>query len=187
MDDSGDRMHRYVALLRGLNVGGHRVKMDHLRSLFQEMGHADVATFIASGNVIFSTSSDDVAAHEASIEAQLQEALGYEVATFVRTPEELQDVGAFEWVGQGSEDSVYVTFTKEPVGAEVRHVLTGLESETDRFEFRGREMYWLIRGKLSESPLFGGAVTKAMKGVPNTARNMTSLRKLLAKHGPDTE
>ena len=100
---------------------------------------------------------------------------------------ELQQVAAFEWVGQGSEDSVYVTFTNEPVGDEVRHALAGLESETDRFEFRGREIYWLVRGKVSESPLFGGAVTKAMKGVPHTVRNMTSLRKLLAKHGPHTE
>ena len=178
---------RYIALLRGLNVGGHRVKMDHLRSLFQEMGYADVATFIASGNVIFSSSSNDCEAHEARIQTHLHEALGYEVASFIRTPEELQRVAAFEWVGQGSEDSVYIMFTKEPVGDEVRHVLAGLESETDRFEFRRREIYWLIRGKMSESPLFGGAVTKAMKGVPNTARNMTSLRKLLAKHGPDTE
>ena len=42
-------MPRYVALLRGINVGGHRVKMDHLRSLFGDMGFDGVATFIASG------------------------------------------------------------------------------------------------------------------------------------------
>jgi len=182
----GSLRHRYVALLRGLNVGGHRVKMAHLRSLFQEMGYADVATFIASGNVIFSSTSDDCAAHEEGIQTHLHEALGYEVATFVRTPEELQQVAAFEWAGQGVEDSVYVMFTKEPVGDEVRTALEGLQSETDRFEFRGREIYWLIRGKISESPLFAGAVTKALKAVPNTARNMTSLQKLLAKHGPGT-
>jgi uncharacterized protein (DUF1697 family) len=181
-------MHRYVALLRGLNVGGHRVKMDHLRSLFQEMGHTEVASFIASGNVIFSTPSDDAGAHEESIEARLHEVLGYEVATFLRTPEELAEVlASFEGTGgAGADDSVYVMFTREPVGDQVRDALTALESEMDRFEFRGREIYWLIRGKISDSPLFSGGVSKALKGVPNTSRNMTSIRKLLAKHGPDS-
>ena len=162
--------------------------MDHLRALFQEMGHADVATFIASGNVIFSALSDDVAAEEASIEAHLHEALGYEVATFLRTPEELQDVASFERAGKGGPaGSVHVMFTKERVGEDVTDALLGLGSEVDRFEFRGREIYWLIRGKLSESPLFGGDVTRALKGVPHTMRNMTSLRKLLVKHGSGTE
>ena len=179
-------MPQHIALLRGLNVGGHRVKMDHLRSLFQEMGHTDVATFIASGNVIFSSASDDVATHEANIESHLREALGYDVATFIRSPEELQDVASFEEAGAGRDDSVYVMFTREPVEDGVREALASLESEMDRFEFRGREIYWLIRGKMSESPLFAGALVKVLKDVPHTSRNMTSVRKLLAKHGPGT-
>lgn len=178
-------MPRYVALLRGLNVGGHRVKMDHLRSLFEEMGYTDVASFIASGNIIFSSASDDVTEHRTNIESHLESSLGYEVATFLRTPEELQSVAAFEAEGHdGPDDSVYVVFTGEAVAPEVRDALAALESDMDSFEFRGREIYWLIRGKLSESPLFGGDVTKALKDVPNTTRNMTSVRKLVAKHGP---
>ena len=70
--------------------------MGHLRSLFEEMGYADVASFIASGNVIFSSTSHDCEAHEAKIQTHLREALSYEVATFIRTPEELQQVAAVE-------------------------------------------------------------------------------------------
>ena len=182
-------MRRYVALLRGINVGGHRIKMDRLRALFGELGYADVATFIASGNVVFSSSSEDVDEHRANIEAHLLEALGYEVDTFIRTPEELQAVSDCEEVAHAVADpteSVYVIFTHEPVGRPVRDALKALESAVDRFEFHGREIYWLIRGKMSESPLFGGDLTKALRSVPNTSRNMTSLRKLLAKHGPVT-
>jgi uncharacterized protein (DUF1697 family) len=180
-------MKRYVALLRGINVGGHRVKMDRLRSLFEELGHRDVATFIASGNVIFSSPSADVEALRAGIEAHLLEALGYEVATFVRTPGELAAVSAFGKRVDSVSDhggSVYVIFTREPLEGRVRSALESLESDTDRFEFHGREIYWILRGKMSESPLFGGDVTRALGSVPHTARNLTSLRKLLAKHGP---
>ncbi len=46
-------MPTYVAFLRAINVGGHNVKMEVLRALFEAQGYADVATFIASGNVIF--------------------------------------------------------------------------------------------------------------------------------------
>jgi uncharacterized protein (DUF1697 family) len=53
---------RYIALLSGLNVGGHRVKMEHLRGLFKALGLLNVATFIASGNVLFETATDDVLA-----------------------------------------------------------------------------------------------------------------------------
>jgi len=85
-------MPRYVALLRGINVGGHVVKMDRLRTVFAAIGCSDVETFIASGNVIFSSPSGDAAALERRAEAALEEALGYEVTTFIRTPEQLQSI-----------------------------------------------------------------------------------------------
>jgi uncharacterized protein (DUF1697 family) len=56
----------------------------------------------------------------------------------------------------------------------------------DRFEFSGREVYWLIHGKLSESPLFGMGLAKMMGGASTTMRNMTTVRKLVAKYSaPD--
>ncbi len=176
-------MPRYVALLRGINVGGHRVKMDHLRSLFADIRLDDVATFIASGNVIFSTPSEDPAELESTIEQHLHGALGYEVPTFIRTPAELRDtidIRADEL--HHPDHSVYVAFAHSAPDSSVRNALTALESGTDRFEFRGREVYWLIHGKLSASPLFkGNDVAKAMKPVPHTTRNITSLQKLLTK------
>lgn len=87
---------RYVALLGGVNVGGHRVKMEALRALFEGLGFAGVATFIASGNVIFESDDADGAALEGLIERRLGEALGYRVPTFIRTLEELRAVAAYE-------------------------------------------------------------------------------------------
>src|SRR4030095_12804333 len=87
-------MPRYVAFLRAINVGGHIVKMDQLRKLFTQLGFTDVETFIASGNVLFTSPSKSGAALEAKIEKHLKAALGYEVATFVRTATEVCQGGA---------------------------------------------------------------------------------------------
>ena len=77
-------MTRYVAFLRAIDVGGHTVKMDRLRSLFETLGLGEVKTFMASGNVLFDSASKSVDAMESRIERHLHEALGYQVATFAR-------------------------------------------------------------------------------------------------------
>jgi len=185
-------MQRYIAFLRGINVGGHRIKMDRLRGLFEEMGFSNVSTFIASGNVVFSASSDDEGSLAAMIEQCLADRLGYEVATFIRSPDELEAIAAFEGADGGTGDpstsSVYVVLLQAPPGAELRSTLSDLESETDEFRFSGREIYWLIQGKITESPLFGRVLEKAFRGVPNTTRNITTIRRLVAKldAGPAT-
>ena len=186
-----------VAFLRGINVGGHRVKMDRLRELFTELGLRDVATFIASGNVVFSTESRDVHELREQIEAHLEENLGYEVATFLRSPEELAAITVFQPAGGGlrevgpeedrapaSEASHYVMFVDAPVQKTLRSNLAELDSETDRFHFSEGEVHWILQGKLSESPLFGSVMDRATRGFRTTTRNMNTLRRIAAKVAP---
>src|SRR5512142_743545 len=89
-------MPKYVAFLRAINLGGHTVKMDHLRGLFEEMDFTHVETFIASGNVIFEAASADPRDLELKIEESLLSNLGYDVATYIRTPEELAEIIQYE-------------------------------------------------------------------------------------------
>jgi uncharacterized protein (DUF1697 family) len=177
---------RYVALLRGINVGGHRIKMDELRALFEEMGLDGVETFIASGNVIFETGAGDPRTLAGRIETHLHKALGYEVATFLRTPGELSEVVAAAPSAAsnapGSETSVYVVFLPNPADSRMQARFHELGSEMDTFFFGGREVYWRIAGKLSESPLFRSGLAKATGDVPSTTRNLTTLRKLADKY-----
>jgi uncharacterized protein (DUF1697 family) len=83
---------RYVALLRAINVGGHVVKMDRLRTVFEALRFGRVETFIASGNVLFDSGESDTAALEQMIETRLEKELGYEVTTFLRRPAELSTI-----------------------------------------------------------------------------------------------
>ncbi|KAA9333257.1 DUF1697 domain-containing protein [Hymenobacter busanensis] len=87
----------YIALLRGINVGGHRVTMDELRRHFADLGLARVRTYIQSGNVFFDAPADtDRAQLQARIEAHLHQALGYAVPVFLRTPDELAHLLALD-------------------------------------------------------------------------------------------
>lgn len=178
-------MPKYIAFLRGINVGGHRVKMDRLREIFEEMGLCGVSTFIASGNVIFSSpSSSDVDDVTEKVERHLERRLGYPVATFLRSPAEIEEIATFEATGgggQGSSPSLYVIFLREPAPQDLRQTLAGLGSEIDEFRFSHREIYWTIQGKISESPLFGTGIERATRGLSTTTRNMTTLRRLVAK------
>jgi uncharacterized protein (DUF1697 family) len=87
---------RYIALLRGINVGGHTVPMDRLRQLFAELGLANVRTYIQSGNVFFDSERTDRAQLTQTIEHHLRDALGYDVPTFLRTVPELEQIAASE-------------------------------------------------------------------------------------------
>ena len=176
-------MQRYIALLRAINVGGHNVKMEQLRALFAELGFSNVATFIASGNVIFEAPEDAAGALTLRIEAHLRQALGYEVATFLRTTAELAAVASyapFPGVAAPS-DQLYICFYAAAPPPETEAKLQALRSPDDEFHVYGRELYWLRRAKLSESKIAPALLGKAM-GPPSTMRNATTVRKLAAKH-----
>ena len=175
-------MARYVAFLRAINVGGHTVKMAELKRLFEEMGLEQVSTFIASGNVIFESRARDVAALERKIERGLEKALGYEVATFIRSTKEVAAVAEHDPFPERRDASVYVTFLRQPPGEGGRDRVMALRTEDDDFHLHGRELYWLpASGRISESKVSGALLEKALGGW-GTMRNMTTVRKLAALH-----
>jgi len=90
---NSEARQRYVAFLRGINLGKRRMPMSRLMALFQELGFDCVETFIASGNVLFSARAAEISQLEARIARHLEGSLGYPVDTFVRTTDEVARVG----------------------------------------------------------------------------------------------
>ena len=178
-------MPRYVAFLRAINVGGHTVKMDLLRELFGELRFSGVETFIASGNVVFSTTSLATEALESRIESRLARALGYDVATFVRLASALPAIGAvrpFAASGTTPEGcSLWVGFLKAAPAADARRRFEALSSDLDELRIDGREAYWSSRTKMSESAVSSARLEK-MLGSPVTFRNVTTVMKLAATY-----
>jgi uncharacterized protein (DUF1697 family) len=167
--------------LRAINVGGHIVKMDHLRMLFEQLGFKNVETFIASGNVIFEHRATSLPALEEKIEKALQKDLGYEVVTFLRTPEQVDAVGKLEpFPSFAAGDTLFIGFLKTEPPAALKTKLAGLTTPTDAFEIHGSEVYWWRR-KQSEGKYSGGGIEKTLR-LPLTMRNVTTVRKLAAKY-----
>lgn len=176
---------RHVAFLRAINVGGHIVKMDALRTTFADLGFASVETFIASGNVIFETRSKDPAAMERRIEQRLEKVLGYAVATFVRS---FQEVGAiarrqpFSPASMATAAAVNVGLLKEPLPPAMRAALASLRTDVDDFHVDGRELYWICQKKQSESKISNAVFERTLK-VRATFRGMRTMERLAAKYG----
>ena len=178
-------MPRFVAFLRAINVGGHTVKMEDLRALFEARGFSKVETFIASGNVIFDSKARDMAALERRIEAHLQESLGYEVKTFVRGDAEIAAIARYQPFKEAlmkSAMALNVAFLVEPLSAQAQQtLLSRFRTEIDDFHVHGREIYWLCRKKQSESEFSNAVLEKALK-LRATFRGMNSIAKLAAKY-----
>lgn len=178
-------MPRYIAFLRAINVGGRIVKMDHLRGLFEAMGFSGVETFIASGNVIFD-SSKGASTLATAIEASLKEALGYEVATFIRTPKEVAAIAAYKPFSESELEqagALNVAFLPSSLGSSSQQKLMSLETEIDRFHHHGREVYWLCRVKQSESKFSNTVFERTLK-MQATFRGINTIQKLAAKYPP---
>ena len=176
-------MPRYVGFLRAVNVGGRVVKMDRLRQLFEEAGFTGVSTHLASGNVLFTAGRGRSATQESKIEKTLAAGLGWEVATFLRTPAEMAAVVdrlPFAAEDVATAHAVYVGFLKSVPSPDAHALLHGLRTPTDALAVHGREIYWLCRVRSAASELSGASLEKAL-GLVATFRNVTTVRAVAAK------
>jgi uncharacterized protein (DUF1697 family) len=174
-------MPKYVAFLRAINVGGHLVKMDHLRQLFVDLGFSNVETFIASGNVIFDSTSKSSRSLERKIEKRLLESLGYEVLTYVRSVPEVMNLARYTPFRDSEAHTVYVGFLADEPQPDAKEKLLALTTAIDDLHLQGREVYWLCRGTFSETTISGDVLAKAL-GLPVTLRNTNTVRRIAAKY-----
>lgn len=176
---------RCVAFLRAINVGGsHLVKMDALRATFEDLGFANVETFIASGNVIFDARSKDLAAVERKIEQALEKMLGYEVATFIRSLSEVHKIALYQPFSpsaMASAVSVSVGLLKAPLPDATRAALAGLKTDIDDFHTNGSELYWLCLKGQGQSKISNAVFERALR-VKATFRGLRTMEKLAAKY-----
>jgi uncharacterized protein (DUF1697 family) len=177
-------MPRFITFLRAINVGGHNVKMEHLRQLFESLGFSSVETFIASGNVVFSTRSRNAKALERKIENRLRETLGYEVTTFIRTEEELAAIANYNPFSQADLDSavaLYIGFLPDTLDDKFKQKLMALRTDTDYLHVHEREIYWLSRMGQSESTISNSLFEKTL-GSRSTFRSANTVRKMASKY-----
>src|SRR5215831_1845373 len=114
-------MGRYVALLRGINVGGNNlIKMAALKACFEAQGFRDVVTYLQSGNVVFTAGGQGAASLTERVEAALCATFKYPASVVLRSRKQIQDVVARAPRGFGTQPARYrydVIFLKAPLTA----------------------------------------------------------------------
>ena len=168
-------MPTYTAFLRAINIGGRRVKGPELCAPFTSMGFENAASFRASGNVVFDAPRKPA---EARIESGLEAALGYEVAVFLRSPAEMEELTAAEPFEPGAK--FHVMFLKRLPAAGAQRDVLALSTEDDKLAFGERELFWRPRGRMLESELDLKAIGKLI-GL-NTMRTNGTVAQMAAKY-----
>jgi uncharacterized protein (DUF1697 family) len=168
-------VERYVAFLRGMNLGNRRIKNPELVAHFEAMGLEDVATFRASGNVVLVDPAGEAESKlQARIEGELDERLGYDVAVFLRSAKEVRAIAAREpfeakAIAASKGKPQVVLFGRKP-SAKARKAVLDLAPEGDLMVVEGRELHWLPTVGLSETEVDMKALDAALgKGTMRTA------------------
>jgi uncharacterized protein (DUF1697 family) len=176
-------VRRFFAFLRAINVGrGRTVKMQSLRRVFESLGFSGVATFIASGNVIFETTTKKTKALERMIEKALHETFGYEVRTFIRGEAELTKIANYHPFSQLKLDRSWhcnIIFLADNLDPTLRREVKASRTNTDAFEVRGREIYWVRRRK--DGALFSTVPLEKILGRAFTVRGVDTIKRMAAK------
>ena len=175
-------MNRYVAFLRGMNLGRRRIKNPELCAAFEDIGFTNVAAYLASGNVIFDADDSDINLVASSIESGLRESLGYEVPTFLRSADEVREIAGYAPFADVTEErtgKMQVAMVRGKVDESARASALELSNDADMLEMVGRELYWWPKGNFLDSELD----LKVVEGIlgPVTIRTKGTVERLAKK------
>ena len=157
--------------------------MKALREVFESLGFSKVTTFIASGNVVFETTTKKPKALERKIEKALREALGYEVRTFIREEAELIKIANYYPFPQSKLDTSWhcnIIFLADNLTPTLKRNVEKLRTNTAAFEVRGRDIYWLRRRK-QNAAIFSTVPLEKILGRAFTVRGADTIKRIASR------
>jgi uncharacterized protein (DUF1697 family) len=187
-------MPTHVALLRGINLGGrNKVAMADLRQLVASLGHSDVATYIQSGNVVFSSEQADTAALASALEQAIARELGLQIRVVVISRDELAQVMRDNpYSGEPNPKMVHAVFLSGQPGPDLEQRIAAARERAAQKQPDSRDTAQVIgrtiflhtpdgfgRSELGSQIVQGAAQAKG-NAVVGTARNWATVSKLLA-------
>ena len=176
-------MTTYVALLRGINVGGNnKVEMKKLRTVFEALGFSDVTTYINSGNVIFSSPRKDAENFVSEIEKALKKSFGFAVRTIVRDEKNIRVIEKAvpkDWSNDAKQRTEVMFLWDEYAKKSTLKLIT-VNQDIDTLLYAGGAVIWHIadREQYTKSGLRKFIGTEVYKHM--TARNVNTVRKLIS-------
>lgn len=172
---------KYVALLRGINVGGkNKIKMETLREILSAEGFENVKTYINSGNVIFETTETDNKTLAEQIESAIETEFSLNIKVMVRSVDEIKEIiknnpfdGQFE-----NDKDVHVFFLDEELTDEKCELLLSNNNENEKYAVRNCEIFCHLKISVLDSLMGKDYIGKKLK-VSATARNWRTVNKII--------
>jgi len=172
-----------ISMLRGVNVGPHhRIKMDALRALYENLKLENPRTYVQSGNVIFRTKEKSAAKLGKQIQDAIEKKFGFRPEVILRTTDELRKAIAASPFAKRTElepGKILVTFLAGEPGPDAHANLAKLKEHPEELHLMGREMYIYFPNGAGKSKLPWSQVERLLK-VTGTARNWNSVTNMLA-------
>ena len=172
----------YIALLRGINVGGNKpIKMDELRKSFEALGLDQVATYIQSGNVVFKASKVSSSSLSRKIEEKILGDFGHSVSVILRTADEMkQTIANNPFLKDRGIDPtrLHVTFLSDAPSSSALEKLEKMKMKPDRSCCLGKEIYLYLPNGTAQSTLMKTPLDR-MLSVVTTTRNWNTVNQLL--------
>src|SRR5580704_2774351 len=171
----------YVAMLRGINVGGHkRIKMDQLRASFEALGFEQVRTYIQSGNVVFKTRKLSSVALSKRIEEKILSDFGFPAPVISRSSEEMaRTIEHNPFLKEREIDlgKLHVTFLSDAPEPAALGKLADVTAAPDQFRSSNKEIYFFLPNGVSQSVLMKSPVDRFL-AVVTTTRNWKTVNSL---------
>ena len=171
-----------VSMLRGINVGGHnKIKMEALRALYESLGLQDPQTYVASGNIVFRTKAQGLAALAKRIENAIEQNSGFRSRVILRTTSELKDAVArnpFRTRRGIEPNKLLVMFLESHPAAEALEQVLKIKADPEEMHIHRREVYIYFPNGMARPKLSWVTVEKKLK-TAGTGRNWNSVIKLL--------
>ena len=175
-------MPTYIAMLRGINVSGHRIiRMEDLRKSFETLGFRQVKTYVQSGNVIFEAGKDSAAGLCEQIRKRLSRNFGFEVPVLLKTSKELEQTihdNPFLMAAAIYHSKLHVTFLSKAAAISAEKNLETLVTNGEQFYVNGQEIYLYCPNGYGRTKLSNVAIEKKL-GLEATTRNWKSVNALL--------
>jgi uncharacterized protein (DUF1697 family) len=171
----------YVSMLRGINVGGHKlIKMDKLRALFEALGFEQVKTYIQSGNVVFKTKKASTSVLSRKIEEKILSDFGFSVSVISRSGDEMAATIAsnpFLKEREIDQEKLHLMFLSEAPARAALKKLSDLTAAPDQCRSLDREIYFYLPNGVSGSVLMKSPVDRIL-AVATTTRNWRTVNSL---------
>lgn len=171
----------YIAMLRGINVGGHkRIKMDQLRASFEELRFEHVSTYIQSGNVVFKTRKTSTSVLSSSIEKQILNDFGFAVSVITRSSDEIAkaiELNPFVKERGIATEKLHVMFLSAAPKPSALQKLADLTAAPDQLCCLDREIYFYLPNGASGSVLMKSPVDRVL-AVVTTTRNWKTVNSI---------